>query len=257
MFVDVHCHLSFPDFDADRQEIIREMTAAGVRLLVDPGIDVETSRKSVELAASQPMVYANVGLHPHETGLQLPVSIFDELTALARSRKVVAIGETGLDYHYPDCNPLMQQEAFRAMLQIAGTLDLPVVIHCREAWEDLLTILQEEKHSSMRGLMHCFSGDTEIALRCIRLGFAISIPGTITYKRSLLPEVVRNIPIEHLLTETDSPYLSPVPFRGKRNRPSNVRLVTEAIAGIKNMTLEECAGRIAGNAARIFRIEGM
>ncbi|MCF8383484.1 MAG: TatD family hydrolase [Chlorobium sp.] len=257
MFVDVHCHLSFPDFDADREEIIREMTAAGVTLLVDPGIDVESSRKSVEFAAAHPMVYANVGLHPHEIGQQLSESIFDELAALARSRKVVAIGETGLDYHYPDCNPLQQQEAFRAMLHLAGTLDLPVVIHCREAWKDLLTILEEEQHSSMRGLMHCFSGDSEIALRCIRLGFAISIPGTITYKNSLLPEVVRNIPLEHLLTETDSPYLSPVPYRGKRNHPSNVRLVTETIAGIKNMTLEESAGRIAGNAARIFKLEGV
>lgn len=255
MFADVHCHLSFPDFDADRQEIIREMTDAGVTLLVDPGIDAQTSRKSIELAAAHPMVYANVGLHPHETIHPLPESIFDELALLASSPKVVAIGEIGLDYHYPDCNPLLQQEAFRTMLRLADDLGLPVVIHCREAWEDLLTILEEEQHSSTNGLMHCFSGDSEIALRCIRLGFAISIPGTITYKRSLLPEVVRNIPLEHLLTETDSPYLSPVPHRGKRNRPSNVRLVTEAIAGIKNMTLEETAGLTGRNAARIFRLE--
>lgn len=257
MFVDVHCHLSFPDFDADREEIIREMTAAGVTLLIDPGIDVETSRKSVELASAHPMICANVGLHPHETIQPVPESVFDELAALARSPKVVAIGEIGLDYHYPDCNPLMQQETFRTMLRLAGALDLPVVIHCRDAWEDLLAILEEEQHSSMHGLMHCFSGDTEIARRCIRLGMAISIPGTITYKRSLLPEVVRNIPLEHLLTETDSPYLSPVPCRGKRNRPANVRLVTAAIAGIKNLTPEECAGRIAGNAARIFNLGGV
>ncbi|NTV20504.1 MAG: TatD family deoxyribonuclease, partial [Chlorobium limicola] len=120
---------------------------------------------------------------------------------------------------------------------------------------DLLAILEEEKHSSQRGVMHCFSGDGAIARRCIRLGFMLSIPGTVTYKRSLLPDVIREVPIEHLLTETDSPYLSPVPFRGKRNNPSNVRLVTEAIAEIKKTGLKETANRIAENASAMFRLE--
>jgi TatD DNase family protein len=138
---------------------------------------------------------------------------------------------------------------------MARQLDLPVVIHCREAWDDLFTILEEEKHSSLRGMMHCFSGDTDIALRSVQLGFAISVPGTITYKRSHLPRVVRDIPLEHLLTETDSPYLSPMPYRGKRNSPLNVHLVTEAVAAIKEMRVEETAECIARTASRLFRLE--
>ncbi|WP_449258936.1 TatD family hydrolase [Chlorobium limicola] len=252
MYVDVHCHLSFPDYDDDREEIVREMTDAGVRLLVDPGIDVETSRKSVELAAAYPMIYANVGLHPHETSAELSTDTYDDLARLATAPKVVAIGEIGLDYHYPDCNPQRQQQAFRIMLRMARTLDLPVVIHCRDAWDDLFAVLREENHSALRGIMHCFSGDGDTARRCTKLGFMLSIPGTVTYKRSLLPEIIRSIPIEHLLTETDSPYLSPVPYRGKRNRPAHVRLVTEAIASIKNMTIGETAHAIAENAAEIF-----
>lgn len=255
MYVDVHCHLSFPEFDGDRDAVIRQMIREDISLLVDPGIDLETSRKSIALAAAHPMIHANVGLHPHETSHPLSETIFDELAELASSPKVVAIGETGLDYHYPDCDRARQQEAFRAMLQISEKLDLPVVIHCRDAWDDLLAILEEEKHSSQRGVMHCFSGDCAIARRCIRLGFMLSIPGTVTYKRSLLPDVIREVPIEHLLTETDSPYLSPVPFRGKRNNPSNVRLVTEAIAEIKKTGLKETANRIAENASAMFRLE--
>lgn len=256
MYVDVHCHLSFPDYDHDRDEVICEMTAAGISLLVDPGIDVETSRKSIELAAAHPMIYANVGLHPHETSTALSPDIYDELARLAMAPKVVAIGEIGLDYHYPDCNPGRQQEAFRMMLRMARTLDLPVVIHCREAWDDLFMILDEEKHSALRGIMHCFSGDTDIAERCTSLGFMLSIPGTVTYKRSSLPEIIRNIPLDRLLTETDSPYLSPVPYRGKRNRPAHVCLVTQAIASLRNMTIVETAQRIAANAASIFGITG-
>ncbi|MCF8216299.1 MAG: TatD family hydrolase [Chlorobium sp.] len=254
MYVDVHCHLSFPEYDQDRDAIISEMTSAGVTLLIDPGIDVETSRKSIELASAHPMIYANVGLHPHETSNALPADIYEKLAFLASSPKVVAIGEIGLDYHYPDFDRQRQKNAFRTMLRLAKNLDLPAVIHCREAWEDLLVILKEEKHSSLRGIMHCFSGDTETARHCIALGFALSIPGTLTYKRSTLPEVVRNIPIEHLLTETDSPYLSPVPFRGKRNHPANVRLVMAAVALIKNMTIEKSAMRIIENAEKIFSI---
>ncbi|MBM3162763.1 MAG: TatD family deoxyribonuclease [Chlorobi bacterium] len=254
MFVDVHCHLSFPDFDTDREEIIRGMSEKGVSLLVDPGTDTETSRKAITLAAAHPMIHANVGLHPHETFRPLPESVFDELAALAHSPKVVGIGEIGLDYHYPDCNRNVQREAFRTMLRMAKQLDLPAVIHCREAWDDLFTILEEEKQSSLRGMMHCFSGDTDLARRSVQLGFAISIPGTITYRRSHLPRVVREIPLEHLLTETDSPYLSPVPHRGKRNSPLNVHLVTEAVAGIKNKRVEEAAERIAQTAGKLFRL---
>ncbi|NTW83197.1 MAG: TatD family hydrolase [Chlorobiaceae bacterium] len=254
MFVDTHCHLSFPDFDEDRNEVIDRLIEEKVSILIDPGTDVQTSVKSIELASRYDFIFANVGLHPHETNLLLDDSVFDELTRLALSPKVVAIGEIGLDYHYPGIDPALQQEAFRRMLRIARTLDLPLVIHCRDAWEDMLAILEEEKHSGMRGVMHCFSGDTEIAKICISLGFKLSIPGTVTYKKSRLPEVIREVSLGDLLTETDAPYLSPVPFRGKRNEPAYVRLITQAISEILEIPLEKAAEGIVRNTVELFRL---
>ena len=255
MFVDIHCHLSFPEFDIDRIEVINRLTEEGVGLLIDPGVDVASSKKSIELARDFDFIYANVGLHPHEAALAVEESVFGELLALARSPKVVAIGEIGLDYHYPDYNRSAQQGAFREMLKMARSLDMPVVIHCRDAWEDMLQILTEESHSAMRGVMHCFSGDTLIAQECIRKGFKLSIPGTVTYKRSLLPEVVRTVSLDDLLTETDAPYLAPVPYRGKRNEPAFVTTVTTAIARIKEISLKEAAEGIAKNSIELFRLK--
>ncbi len=254
MFVDTHCHLSFPEFDHDRHEVIARLTEGNVSVLIDPGINVETSRKSIELAGSVDFIYANVGLHPHEAGHPVNKNVYDELATLARSPKVVAIGEIGLDYHYPEYNRSLQHDAFREMLQLAKSLDMPVVIHCRDAWEDMLHILSEESHSAMRGVMHCFSGDTVIADACIRKGFKLSIPGTITYKRSLLPDVVRTVSLDDLLTETDAPYLAPVPYRGKRNEPAYVRIVTESIARIREISLQEAAQGIARNTFEMFRL---
>lgn len=257
MFVDIHCHLSFPEFDEDRDEVIKHLKEEGIGLLIDPGVDVPTSKKSIALAHNVDFIYANVGLHPHEAALPVDESVFGELLTLARSPKVVAIGEIGLDYHYPDFNRTAQQDAFREMLRVARTLDMPVVIHCRDAWDDMLDILSEESHSAMRGVMHCFSGDKAIADECIRKGFKLSIPGTVTYKRSLLPEVIRSVSLDDLLTETDAPYLSPVPYRGKRNEPAYVRLVTEAIARIREIPLEEAAEGIAKNSVELFRLTAL
>ncbi len=254
MFIDTHCHLSFPEFDHDRNEVIARLTEENVSVLIDPGIDVETSRKSIELASSVDFIYANVGLHPHEADHPVNKNVYDELAALALSPKVVAIGEIGLDYHYPEYNRSLQHEAFREMLRLAKSLDLPVVIHCREAWEDMLHILSEENHSAMRGVMHCFSGDTGIADACIQKGFKLSIPGTVTYKRSLLPDIVRAVSLDDLLTETDAPYLAPVPYRGKRNEPAYVRIVTESIASIRDISLQEAAQGIARNTFELFRL---
>ena len=254
MFVDIHCHLSFPEFDNDRSEVIKRLIEEGVGLLIDPGVDVASSKKSIALARDFDFIYANVGLHPHEATLPVEEKVFEELLALARSPKVVAIGEIGLDYHYPEHNRPAQQEAFREMLKMARSLDMPVVIHCRDAWEDMLRILSEESHSAMRGVMHCFSGDTLIATECLRKGFKLSIPGTVTYKRSLLPDVIRAVSLDDLLTETDAPYLSPVPYRGKRNEPAWVSAVTTAIAHIRNISLKEAAEGIAKNSVELFKL---
>ncbi len=256
MFVDIHCHLSFPEFDNDRDEVINRLTEEGVGLLIDPGVDVASSKKSIALARDVDFIYANVGLHPHEATLPVEESVFDELLSLARSPKVVAIGEIGLDYHYPEHNRPAQQEAFREMLKIARSLDMPVVIHCRDAWEDMLRILSEESHSAMRGVMHCFSGDSRIAKECLRQGFKLSIPGTVTYKRSLLPDVIKGVSLDDLLTETDAPYLAPVPYRGKRNEPAWVSAVTTAIALIRGIPLKEAAEGIAKNSVALFGLPG-
>ena len=252
MFIDAHCHLSFPDFDADRNDVLQRLQAAKVSLLIDPGTDVTTSKNSIALAQEVDCVYANVGLHPHEATQPIGDDVFAQLEALAHQPKVVGLGEIGLDYHYPDCNASAQQAAFREMLRMAIRLDMPVVIHSRDAWSDTLRLLDEEQHSALRGIMHCFSGDAAIAKECIQRGFKLSIPGTLTYKKSLLPEVVAQVALDDLLTETDAPYLAPVPHRGKRNEPAYVALVTEAIARIRSLSVEDAATAIYRNTLSVF-----
>jgi TatD DNase family protein len=254
MFVDVHCHLSFPDFDNDRDAVIKRLKEQQVTLLIDPGTDAVTSQRSIELAARNSFIYSTVGLHPHDITGIVTETTFSELETLAASPKVVGIGEIGLDYHYDEYDPEQQKAAFRTMLRMAKMLDLPVVIHSRDAWPDTLNILVEEKTSNLRGIMHCFSGNTEIARECIRLGFKISILGTLTYKKSTLPTVVKALDTGDLLTETDAPWLSPVPFRGKRNEPSYVGFVTKMIAEIKELPLETTAETIKRTAMNLFAI---
>lgn len=251
-YADVHCHLSFPEFDADRDETIVRLKAAGVGIVIDPGTDVASSRRSIELAGKHEFIHANVGLHPGEVRTPFGNELFDELAHLARSEKVVGIGEIGLDYHWPDHDPRLQADAFREMLRLACSLDLPVVIHCRDAWPDMLRILSEERSSNLRGAMHCFSGDLEIALKCIGYGLKISIPGTVTYKKSQLPEVVAGLDLGELLSETDAPYLSPVPMRGRRNEPAYVVHTVRTIADLRSETIEEVTERLVDNARSLF-----
>jgi TatD DNase family protein len=254
MYADVHCHLSFPDFDADREEVIARLRETGVELLVDPGTDAETSRRSIELAAMHDFVYANVGLHPSEVHSPFGPELSDTLAELAKAEKVVGIGEVGLDYHWPGHDRDLQLDAFREMLRLAVRLDLPVVIHCRDAWPDMLAVLSEERSSNLRGAMHCFSGDLEIARRCVSLGLKISVPGTITYRKSALPGIVAAMDLDDLLSETDAPYLPPVPMRGTRNEPSYVALTVRAIADARPEPFETVAQSLVDNARNLFGI---
>lgn len=254
-YADVHCHLSFPQFHEDREQVIARLREAGVGLVIDPGTDAETSRRSIDLAASHDFVYANVGLHPGEVNARFTPELYDELAALARKEKVVGIGEIGLDYHWPDHNPGFQIDAFREMLRMAAALDLPVAIHCRDAWPDMLRVLTEERSSNLRGMMHCFSGDLDIARQCIGFGLKISVPGTITYKKSPLPGIVAAVGLPDLLSETDAPYLSPVPMRGKRNEPANVALTVQAIADARPEPFDAVAQALRNNACDLFGIE--
>ncbi len=258
--VDSHTHLDFPEFDPDREEVLKRAWEAGVRLIVNAGTDVESSLASISLAERYPFIYASVGLHPHDAS-SLDGKARQALEELARHPRVVAIGETGLDY-YRNLSPKgAQREAFAFHLDLARRTGKPVIIHSREAHQETMDFLKEfarnpGKLSPPYGVMHCFSGSLEMAREAVELGFFISVAGPLTFQNARkLPAVVREIPIEFLLIETDCPYLAPHPLRGRRNEPAYVRLVAEAVAEIKGLSPEEVGRRMLENAVKLFRLE--
>ncbi|MGB9847062.1 MAG: TatD family hydrolase [Desulfotomaculales bacterium] len=253
MLVDTHAHLVDGRFDRDRREVLERARAAGVALIVNVGYDLESSRKSVALAGEFDCVYAAVGVHPHDAA-QVPPGYLEELRKLAKGEKVVAVGETGLDY-YRNLSPgEVQKKVFREHLALARELDLPVIIHDRDAHEDVLGILKKDGLGRAGGVLHCFSGDWEMARVCLGMGFFISLAGVVTYpKSSLLKEIAARVPVERLLVETDCPYLTPEPWRGRRNEPAYVRSVVECVAGLRGMSAGELALITAQNARSLFR----
>ena len=271
MFVDSHAHLTSKEFDADRDDVIRRAAEAGVSFIVSPGTDLEDSRRAVEIAEKYEGVFACVGFHPHEAGKADERSL-RAMEELSLHPKVVGIGEIGLDYHDPAGVPRrVQQDALRAQLDIARRRDLPVVIHARDANGDTMDIIEQairenpswrsrtvipgSRSSVPKGVFHCFSGDEALAWRVINLGFAISLPGVVTFKNAgLAAEVASGISAEHLLLETDSPYLAPVPFRGKRNEPMHIPLIAEKIASLQNLAVDDIARATSYGAFRMFGI---
>lgn len=253
--IDTHAHLDSRQYDQDRQEVIDRALEAGVSHMITIGCDLASSRAAVELARRHPAIYAAVGIHPHDAA-ELNDAALDTLETLAReSAKVVAIGEIGLDYYRDRCPRDIQVEAFRRQLRLARKLGLPVIVHDREAHQDILRILQQERASETGGVLHCFSGDKTMAGECIELGFFLSFPATITYpKNEALREVVRAVPTERLLIETDCPYLAPQVRRGKRNEPALLHHTAEAVAEIKNLTLEDVSRITNLNVYKLFGI---
>lgn len=251
--VDTHTHLDFEQYDTDREAVLQRAAEAGVEWLLDVGTDLASSRRAVSLAAAEPRVWAAVGLHPHEAA-SWTAEVQSELRALARHPRVVAIGETGLDY-YRDLSPRgRQREAFEAQLALALELGLPLIVHDREAHEDVLSILRTAAGAGLRGVMHCFSGGPELARRVVELGMHVGIAGPITYPRATaLAEVARTVPLERLLIETDCPYLAPQAYRGRRNEPAYVRLVAERVAELRGITPEEVGRVTSRNARDLFR----
>jgi TatD DNase family protein len=222
--------------------------------LVTIGCDLTTSRAAVELADRYPFVYATVGVHPHEAK-QIGDSWYDDLRRLAQHKKVVAYGEIGLDYHYNHSPPKLQRERFREQITLARDLRLPIVVHTREAQDDTITVLKEENAADVGGVFHCFSGDARLAKDALDLGFLLSFSGVITFQNAtMLRDIVKTVPMDRILVETDSPYLTPAPHRGKRNEPANVRLVAEKIAAIQGMTADQVAELTSQNARRVFKI---
>jgi TatD DNase family protein len=256
--VDSHCHLDSPQFDADREAVIGRSVESGVTRVVNPGVDVPSSRAAVALAQQHESIYAAVGIHPHDAKT-LDADALEELKRLARSPKVVAIGEIGLDY-YRDLSPRdVQRRAFEIQLELAAKLGLPVIVHDRNAHDDVLIILRDW-HSTLAarvGALHSFSGDVSLAERALAMGFFIGVSGPVTYKNAdRLRQVVRAVPLERLLVETDAPYLTPQPRRGQRNEPGYVCLVAQAVADVRGLTLEQVAAQTTANACVLFGLAG-
>lgn len=254
MLIDTHAHLEMREFNDDRDEVIKRAKDAGVGYIITIGTTVESSRDAVLLAEQHDCIYAAVGIHPHEAHDILHPA-YEVLRRFAGHKKVVAYGEIGLDYHYEHTERSVQQRKFRDMLREARELNLPVIVHDRDAHEDTLRILAEEWDPSIGGVMHCFSGDAAYAKQIMDLGFMISIAGPITFpKAQALRDVVREIPIEQILVETDAPYLAPQPRRGKRNEPSYVQFTAEEIARVKGLTFDDVARITSFNAMQLFGI---
>lgn len=251
--IDSHCHIDFKDFNKNRDEIIKNACDAGIHTLINIGADIESSERSVQLADKHDMIYATVGIHPHDAK-SLDQATCDSLKELTKHKKVVGIGEIGLDY-YRDLSPRnIQKEAFRKQLELAVELNLPVVIHTRESFDDTLEIIKNYSSDLPGGVFHCFPGTTDDALEIISLGFVISVGGVITFNKAKMAEVAAEVPIDKIILETDAPYLTPVPYRGQQNQPAYVRYVYEKMAQLKEMPFNELVKIVDRNCQKLFRL---
>ncbi|MBU1091112.1 MAG: TatD family hydrolase, partial [Candidatus Omnitrophica bacterium] len=239
MLIDTHCHLDFPEFDRDREEVIQRSRQEGIDYIVNIGSSLKGSEQSIELAKRYDFIYATVGLHPHEAD-RADQAMQNTLSDLAKQDKVVAIGEIGLDYFKNYSNPENQRPLFKSLLGLAKSLNLPVVIHNRQAQGDTLSILKE--NMPIKAVVHCFSGDENFLNQCLDLGFFVSFTCNITYRKAEnLRSLVKLAPMERLMLETDAPFLSPEEHRGRRNEPLYVKSLANKIASIKGISFEEVA----------------
>lgn len=256
MLFDSHCHLDDSRYHADRDQVLTRAAEAGICYIVNPGADLETSRNAVDMAARHPNIYATVGVHPHDAK-DMDEETLQFIEHLAGKPKVVAIGEIGLDFHYDFSPRDVQRHWFIQQIRLAKRLRLPIVIHDREANQEVFDTLKAEKAFDTGVLMHCYSGSAELAKQYLKHEAMLSIAGPITFSNARKTvEVVQSVPLEHLLIETDGPYLTPIPYRGKRNEPAYVRFVAEMIAEIKGISVEEVGEQTCRNAMGFFRIKG-
>ena len=253
MFIDVHAHLDNVRFDEDLDMVVKNAKLSEVEKIITAGYDLKSSFKEVEIANGFENVFATVGVHP-ENVEDLEADYLEKLETLLKNKKVVAIGEIGLDYHWRKDNQELQKKIFIEQIDLANKLDLPIVVHCRDAVGDTLQILKE--HTPKReSLMHCYGGSVESAEEFIKLGFSFSFGGVVTFKNAKnVQEVVKNIPLEKIMLETDCPYMSPEPYRGKVNEPKNIPIIAEKIADIKNIKIDEVEKNTTKNAEKMFKI---
>lgn len=254
MLTDTHTHLNVEAFQDDQDEVIARAREAGVTRIVNVGFNRETIPSSIALAERYDFIYSTVGWHPVDA-VHMQEGDLEWIEQLASHEKVVAIGEIGLDYHWDESPKEVQHEVFREQIRLARRVKLPIVIHNREAHQDVLRILKEEKAEEVGGIMHCFSGSWEVAQECLDMNFYISFGGPVTFKNAKQPkEVLKQVPLDRLLIETDAPFLTPHPFRGKRNETSYVKLVAEQAAELKQMPYEELARVTTENAKNLLNI---
>ncbi len=254
MLIDSHAHLDDDRFDKDRDRLIKSLKESGIDLVINPGSDLGSSIKSVSLSEQYDNIYAAVGIHPH-SAKEMDDSTIEVLKSFTNRDKVVAIGEIGLDYYYDNSPREIQRQRFIEQLELAKEVDLPVIIHTREAAQETFDILKAAQDGSLRGVLHCYSGSVEMALEYIKMGFYISLGGPVTFKKSKVSkEVAKMVPVDRLLIETDSPYLTPEPYRGKRNEPLLVRYVAGTIAELRGIPFEELAKYTSENAKKLFEI---
>ena len=254
MLVDSHAHLEMTDFRKDLEEVIQRAKDSGVDTIFTVGTEKKDWTRALEIADSHPFIYAILGVHPHNAK-EIDDQTYPTLMKLCRHKKVKAYGEIGLDFFRNRSPREIQIQRFREQIGLARDLNLPIVVHDRDAHQETLDILKSEKAEKCGGIIHCFSGDYEMAKKCLDMGFCISVPGSITFKNAEpFRDIVRRLPLEALLVETDAPYITPVPFRGKRNEPSYVRYTAEKVAEVKGVSFEKIAEVTTQNALRVFRV---
>ncbi|MBO5856865.1 MAG: TatD family hydrolase [Clostridia bacterium] len=248
---DTHAHYNDKAFDEDRTNLLDSFSESGILGVINCGTDIESSKKSIELSEQYDFMYCAVGVHPEDI-TKTSENYIDEIRELAKHKKCVAIGEIGLDYYWVKDNKEEQKKIFTEQIILANELNLPVIIHSRDAHNDTLEILKKYKP---KGVLHCFSGSVEIMKEVLKLGMYIGLGGAVTFKNARVPlEVAKNLPLERLLLETDCPYMSPVPHRGKRNQSTYISFVAKKIAEVKNLTKEEVLATANRNATELFNI---
>ena len=248
MLIDTHAHISYKDYSDRIDEVIQAAEDNGVEKIISIGVDLPSSEECLKLAEKYPSVFATCGIHPHEAG-KAPKRYLYELEAFIQHPKMVAVGEIGLDYHYDFSDRKIQRRVYHEQLEMATSLDFPAVVHCRESDDDILEGIQNSGLN--QGVIHCFASNVDFAQNILETGFHISFTGMITFIKKL-EDVVKEIPLERMMVETDSPYLSPKPFRGKQNQPKNVLHVAEKVAELKEISLEEVAESTTETAHHLF-----
>ncbi len=255
MLIDSHVHLDDKKFDGDRERLIENFRNNNIELVINIGADLESSVASVDLADKYDVIYAAVGVHPHSAS-EVNTLVMEKLRELTQNKKVVAIGEIGLDFFYDNSPRDVQRKWFKEQLKLAKELDLPVIIHSRDATQETFDILKNNQDGNVRGVLHSFSGSPEMAIQYTKMGFYISIGGPVTFKNAkVVREVAGIVPLDKILIETDCPYLTPEPYRGKRNEPVYVKYTAEKIAEVRGISYEELVKATNENAKRLFKIK--